>query len=118
MSSKPAWVTDWDLVLPPPPLLTPPKFKRQPGVVHEFNLSTLGSKSQVDLCEFEASLAYSASSRTARTTQRNPVGKTNKQTNERTNKTSLGSWFSPPTMGSEDAALMATKIVCQSVFCQ
>lgn len=94
MSSKPAWVTDWDLVLPPPPLLTPPKFKRQPGVVHEFNLSTLGSKSQVDLCEFEASLAYSASSRTARTTQRNPYLKNkNKQTNNKmSSKTKLHSF--------------------------
>ena len=28
---------------------------------------------QADLCEFEASLVYKASSRTARATQRNPV---------------------------------------------
>jgi hypothetical protein len=28
-----------------------------------------------DLCEFEASLVYTVSSRTARTTQRNPVSK-------------------------------------------
>ena len=34
---------------------------------------------QENLCEFEASLAYKASSRTARTTQKNPVSKTNKQ---------------------------------------
>jgi hypothetical protein len=55
----------------------------QPGVVaHAFNPST----------EFEASLVYKVSSRTARTTQRNPVSKnktkqnktkTKKQTNKK-----------------------------------
>ena len=30
---------------------------------------------QVDLCEFEVNLVYTASSRTAKTTQRNPVSK-------------------------------------------
>ena len=40
---------------------------------HAFNTSTLGHK-QADLCEFEASLKYSASSRTDNTaTQRNSV---------------------------------------------
>ena len=34
---------------------------------------------QVNLCEFEASLVYRVSSRTARDTQRNPVPKTNQQ---------------------------------------
>ena len=33
---------------------------------------------QVDLCEFEASLAYGASSRTARATQRNPISEEKK----------------------------------------
>jgi hypothetical protein len=33
------------------------------------------------ISEFEASLVYRASSRTARVTQRNPVKQTNKQTN-------------------------------------
>jgi hypothetical protein len=46
---------------------------------------------QVDLCAFEASLVYKASSRTARATQRNPISEnlTNQQpTNQnRTNKT-------------------------------
>ena len=38
---------------------------------------------QVDVCEFQASLVYRASSRTAKTTQRNPVSKNQKQqTNE------------------------------------
>ena len=35
----------------------------------------------MDLCEFEASLVYRASSRTAKATQRNPVSKTNKIAN-------------------------------------
>jgi hypothetical protein len=35
---------------------------------------------EVDLCEFEGSLIYRESVRTARGTQRNPVLKTNKQT--------------------------------------
>jgi hypothetical protein len=35
------------------------------------------------ISEFEASLVYRVSSRTARATQRNPVSKTNKQTNRK-----------------------------------
>ena len=38
-------------------------------------ISALGRQKQVDLCEFEASLAYRVSSRTVRDTQRNPVSK-------------------------------------------
>ena len=43
----------------------------------------------MDLCEFEASLVYRVSAKTARVTQRNPVSKqaplnTNKQTNKQT----------------------------------
>jgi hypothetical protein len=38
-------------------------------------------QSHADLCEFQASLVYRMSSRTARATQRNPVWKT-KQTNK------------------------------------
>jgi hypothetical protein len=34
---------------------------------------TLGRQREADLCEFKACLVYRASSRTARTTQRNPV---------------------------------------------
>ena len=41
-------------------------------VVHAFNPSTQETEA-VNLCEFETSLVYRASSRTARTTQRNPV---------------------------------------------
>ena len=40
----------------------------------------LGRQSQADLCEFEVSLAYRVSSRTARVTQRNPVLETNTHT--------------------------------------
>ena len=43
-----------------------------------------GRQRQVDLCEFEVSLIYKASSRTgSKTTQRNPVLK-NKQTRNKT----------------------------------
>jgi hypothetical protein len=41
-------------------------------------IPTLGRQRQVDLCEFEASLVYRVSSRTARDTQRNPVSKKTK----------------------------------------
>ena len=43
---------------------------------------TVGRQRQVDLCEFEASLLYRVSSRTARATQRSTVSKTNKQTKQ------------------------------------
>jgi hypothetical protein len=43
----------------------------------------------IRMYEFEASLVYKVSSRTARATQRNPVSKNkNKQTNKQTNKKS------------------------------
>jgi hypothetical protein len=38
------------------------------------------------ISEFEASLVYKVSSRTARATQRNPVSKNQKQTDKQTNK--------------------------------
>ena len=47
---------------------------------HMFLILALGSQRQVDLCEFEASLVYIESSRTARTIiQRNPILKTKQQ---------------------------------------
>lgn len=53
------------------------------GVGHTFNLA-LGR--QVDLYEFEISLADRVSSRTSKATLRNPVSKqANKQTNKQTN---------------------------------
>jgi hypothetical protein len=43
------------------------------------------------ISEFEASLVYKVSSRTARVTQRNPVSKN--KTNKKTNKKELGKTF-------------------------
>jgi hypothetical protein len=40
---------------------------------HTCLIPALGRQGQVDLSEFEASLVYRESSRTARATQRNPV---------------------------------------------
>jgi hypothetical protein len=58
-----------------------------PGVVaHAFNAFNLGGRGS-RISEFEASLVYRVSFRTAKTTQRNPVSKTRKQTNKQTNKT-------------------------------
>jgi hypothetical protein len=68
------------------------KKMRKPGVVaHAFNPSTREAEAGESL-EFEASLVYKVSSRTARAIQRNPVSKpkpkpkqkTNKQTNKQT----------------------------------
>jgi hypothetical protein len=53
-------------------------------LVHALNLSTRGAEAW-QIFEFEASLVYKVSSRTARATQRNPVSK--KQKNKKTNKT-------------------------------
>jgi len=50
-------------------------------VVYPFNPRTR-MQSQDDLCEFEASLAYRVSSRTAMATQRNPVKNKNKHKNK------------------------------------
>ena len=49
-------------------------------------LPALGRQKQADLCEFEASLIYRVSSRTARAIHRNPVSK-KKQTNKQTKQT-------------------------------
>ena len=50
------------------------------AVVHAFNPSTLGGR---QTSEFEASLVYRMSSRTARVTQRNTVSKTKQKMRER-----------------------------------
>jgi hypothetical protein len=42
-------------------------------------MPVLGSQRQADICEFEASLVYSASSRIASVTQRTPVLKRKKE---------------------------------------
>ena len=46
-------------------------------------ISAFRRQRQADLCEFEASLVYRASSRTARDTQRNPASKKRKRNKER-----------------------------------
>jgi hypothetical protein len=60
-------------------------------VAHTFNLSTRGRW----ISEFEASLVYRVSSRTARATQRNPVSK--KQKNKKTKKTKKNPKETKPT---------------------
>jgi hypothetical protein len=54
-------------------------------VAHAFNPSTREAEAGGFL-EFEASLVYRVSSRTARATQRNPVSKNQKNKNKQTNK--------------------------------
>ena len=49
-------------------------------------VTALGRQRQVDPSEFKASLVYRASSRTAKTTQRNPASKKSTQVNKQTNK--------------------------------
>ena len=46
----------------------------------------LWKQRQVAFCEFEASLVYTVSSKTARSTQRNPVFKNKKRTNKQIKK--------------------------------
>ena len=53
-------------------------------VAHAFDLGTCEAEAGRRISEFEASLVYRVSSRTARAIQRNPVS--NKQTNEQTHK--------------------------------
>jgi hypothetical protein len=67
------------------------KCKSEPGVVaHAFNASTWEAEAGVGVgSEFEASLVYKVSSRTARATQRNPVSK-NKNKNKNKKKKSKG----------------------------
>ena len=45
-------------------------------------IPALGRQRQVNLCEFEASLVYRASSRASRATQRNPVSKQQEKSND------------------------------------
>jgi hypothetical protein len=57
----------------------------QAVVVHTFHPS-LRKQRQADLCELEASLICGAISRTARSTQRNPVSKTKTTNKNKTKK--------------------------------
>jgi len=50
-------------------------------------IPALRRQRQVELCEFEASLVYRVSSRTARAAHRHPVSKTNQPTNQTTTTT-------------------------------
>jgi hypothetical protein len=63
------------------------KKTERPGVVaHTFNPSTSGGRGR-RISEFETSLVYKVSSRTARAIQRNPVSKKpNKKQKNKTNK--------------------------------
>jgi hypothetical protein len=68
---------------------TKPKQNKSPEpgvVVHTFNPSTREAEAGGSL-EFEASLVYKVSSRTARAIQRNPVSKNQNQTKLKQNKT-------------------------------
>ena len=51
-------------------------------MAHAYNSSTLGGRGR-QISEFEASLVYKVSSRTARTIQRNPVSKKTKSKKEK-----------------------------------
>ena len=65
-------------------------------------LWALGRQRQINLCKFEASLVYRASSRTARTfTQRNPVLKTKKIWNTCTDFTSWTALTAKPQLKSK-----------------
>jgi hypothetical protein len=57
-------------------------------VAHAFNPSTWEAESR-QISEFDASLVYRVSSRTARAIQRNPVSKKQKQTNIKKSKNVL-----------------------------
>jgi hypothetical protein len=79
-------------------------------VAHAFDPSTQEAEAGGSL-EFEASLFYRVSSRTARATQRNSVSKTNKRTNKHKNKRLFGLRFlgsSPRLGGPHDLRPLAT----------
>jgi hypothetical protein len=62
------------------------KENKLPGVVvRAFKSQHLGGRGR-QISEFQASLVYKVSSRTARATQRNPVSKTNKQKKKKKKK--------------------------------
>lgn len=62
-----------------------------------FNRSTGERQRQEDLCEFEASLMYRVSSKTAEATQRNIVSKSKtKQANKKASKQTFNLWLMVP----------------------
>ena len=62
-------------------------------VAHAFNPSTLGGRGRW-ISEFEASLVYRVSSRTARAIQRNPVSKKTKSKKQKKKRSGLERWLS------------------------
>ena len=87
-----------------------------PGmVVHAFNPSR-GRQ----ISEFEASLFYKVSYRTARATQRNPVSKEKKKVNDQvkhTGSSSQGPRFSSQDPHQTDHKKYDTSSVCRHVYC-
>jgi hypothetical protein len=72
-------------------------------------IPALWRQRQADLCEFEASLVYQISSRTARATQRTPVSKQNKtKQNKNKNKNKSKSKQIKPTLLSPRCRGLAT----------
>jgi hypothetical protein len=66
--------------------MSPSTNRSEPGVVaHAFNPSTREARGR-QISEFEASLVYRVSSRTAKATQRNPVSKKQKTKNQKKKK--------------------------------
>jgi hypothetical protein len=63
-----------------------PYVARRWWVVHDFNPSTWEAEACMQIYEFEASLVYKVSSRTARTTKRNPVSLSRKNKKQKTKK--------------------------------
>jgi hypothetical protein len=86
-------------------------------VAHAFDPSTLGGRGR-RISEFEASLVYKVSSRTARATQRNPVSKKQKQTNKKKlkkklelDRTVLAYTFNPRTQEAEESRSLSSRPV-------
>jgi hypothetical protein len=86
------------------PVSSPEKPLKPIVVAHAFNPSTVRRQSQADLCEFEASLVYRASSSTARAAQRSPVSK-NKNKNK-TNKNKTKQNKNPKPTGNKQTFLL------------
>jgi hypothetical protein len=100
------WVTS--------PILLFKKYLFQPGVVaHAFNPRTQEAEAG-KISEFETSLVYKVSSRTARTRQRNPVLK-NKQTNKQTNEQNQKAIYTYIYISFSSLSLCVCMCVCACV---